>query len=229
MKLRKQSGFVTPPELAESSRINTLFVDGQSSEKDALESTDGLLHTDILGISATLLGKGHSKRILSLISSVHLLRDNADEITSVPFITILGDNPISIKYGRAYAEYGATVSGIYNGESISIDITDTMLPEADTLNGTAVKYSVTGTDSYRGIMWLAAVPVMTIVAGTDTLVAGGTFVDAGVDMLPGNDDLIVNVTSNVDDSVAGSYTVTYDATSILDVIVETLVRNVTIT
>ena len=229
MKLRKQNGFVTPPELADSSKIDTLFVDGQSAEKDALESTDALLHTDILGISANILSKGHSKRVFGLLSSVHVLKTNTDEILSVPVIDILGDNPISIKYGRAYVEYGATISGIYNGESISIDISNTVLPEVDTLNGTAVKYSVEGTDAYRGITWLAAVPVMTMVIGTDTLAAGGTFIDAGIDMLPDNDDLTVNVISDVNDAIAGSYTVTYNATSILDVIVETLVRNVTIT
>ena len=229
MKLRKQSGFVTPPELAESSKIDTLFVDGQSAEKDALESTDALLHTDILGVSATLLGRGHSKRILGLLSSVHILKTDSDEIVNAPLITIFGDNPVSVKYGRPYIEYGASVSNLYTGETISIDISPTQLPGTDTLNGSAVKYSVEGTEAYRGVTWLAAVPVMTMVIGTDTLAAGGTFVDAGVTMLPGNDDLTLNVTSDVNDAIAGSYTVTYDATSILDVIVETLVRNVTIT
>ncbi len=229
MKLRKQSGFVTPPELADSSKLNTLFVDGQSSEKDSLEASDALLHTDILGTSSNLLSKGHSKRMFSLLSSVHILKSNSDEIINIPLINILGDNPVSIKYGRAYVEYGASSSGVYSGESVSIEISPTQLPEVDILDGTAVKYSIAETTAYRGILWLAAIPVMTMVGGDVEITTAETFVDDGVTMLPGNDDLTVDVVSDVDDNTVGSYTVVYNATSILDVIVETLIRNVTVT
>ncbi len=229
MKLRKQSGFVTPPELVESSRINTLFVDGDSSQKDALEGTDALLHTDILGISANLLSKGHSKRIFALLSSVHLVKSDSDTTINAPAITILGDNPVDVKYGRPYVEYGASLAGVFDGATISIDISPTQLPVDDTLDGTAVKYSASGADVYRGVNWLSAVASMVMVNGDVAIGTGDTFVDDGVTLIAGNEDLTVEATSDVQNGVVGSYTVVYNAISVLDVTVDTLIRNVTIT
>ncbi len=229
MKLRKQSGFITPPELAESSKIDTLFVDGQSAEKDSLEGSDALLHSDILGISASLMGKGHSKRIFGLLSSVHLKKTDTDNISNAPLIAILGSNPINIKYGRPYVEYGASLSGVFDGATISVDISVTQLPETDTLDGTAVKYSTPGTDAYRGINWLAAVTSIVMVGGDVAITTAETFTDEGVTLITGNEDLTVEAISDVNDNVAGSYTVVYNAKSILDVTVDTLVRNVTVT
>ncbi len=229
MKLRKQNGFVTPPELVESSKMDTLFVDGQSSEKDSLEGTDALLHSDILGISANLLSKGHSKRLLGLLSSVHLKKTDSDTMSNAPVIAITGSNPIDIKYGRPYVEFGASLSGVFDGATISIEVSPFQLPESDTLNATAVKYSTPGTDAYRGINWLAAVTSMTMVGGDVSITTAETFTDEGVTLIAGNEDLTVEAISDVNDNVAGSYTVVYNAISILDVTVDTLVRNVTVT
>lgn len=229
MKLRKQSGFVTPPELAEASKIDTLFVDGQSAEKDALEGTDALLHSDILGISANMLSKGHTKRILGLLSSVSIMKKDTDSMENSAAISISGDNPLSVKYGRPYVEYGVLTSGVYTGESVSISVSPNPLPIADTMDGTAVQYSIAGISAYRGVNWLAAAPAILMVGGDVSITTAESFTDEGVTIIPGNEDLTVVVVSDVDDNVAGNYTVTYNATSVLDVIVDSLVRNVTVT
>ena len=70
MKYKIQSGIVNQPELSESSKTKTLFVDSPSASRKHIHGADALMHGDITGACAFLLAKGHSRRLYGIISDV---------------------------------------------------------------------------------------------------------------------------------------------------------------
>jgi len=70
VKYKKQVGLVTHPELRDLSKTKTLFVDGVSAARMALDSKDALVHGDVTGMCDFLLAKGHTKRLYDMIADV---------------------------------------------------------------------------------------------------------------------------------------------------------------
>ena len=72
MKLRKQIGLITQPELSSLSKTRTLFIDAPSATREALSPDDSVVHGDITGVCALLLAKGQSKRLYGIISDISI-------------------------------------------------------------------------------------------------------------------------------------------------------------
>jgi hypothetical protein len=70
MRLKKQAGFLTQPEVSDKSRLHTLFVDSGSSSRRPLSDNDGVVGSDITGIADYLFAKGHSRRLYQCIADV---------------------------------------------------------------------------------------------------------------------------------------------------------------
>ncbi|MBI4145089.1 DUF5011 domain-containing protein [Candidatus Woesearchaeota archaeon] len=147
--------------------------------------------------------------------------------TAAPVITILGSDPVTITAGTIYADSGATATDDVDGDiTASIIVTSTV---DDSTPGTyTVTYTVTDAAGNTAVAVRTVIveapapppapadttaPVITIL-GSDpvTIIAGTTYVDAGAtatDDIDGDLTASIIVTSTVDDSTPGTYTVTY--------------------
>ncbi len=150
--------------------------------------------------------------------TVNVTADNSD--TTVPVLTILGDNPVSIDQDNPYVDAGA----------IATDNVDTVLHISNTASSvnTAVvgRYDVryyttdaagNSATSIRTVYVRDSIaPVITITGSNPEIVIQNTeYTDAGATATD-NIDVTVNVTTsgNVDITTVGSYTVTYTASDV---------------
>ena len=69
MRLKKQAGFLTQPEVSDRSKLYTLFVDSTSSSRRPLSIDDSVVNSDITGITDYLFAKGHTRRLYQCIAA----------------------------------------------------------------------------------------------------------------------------------------------------------------
>jgi hypothetical protein len=140
-----------------------------------------------------------------------------------PVVTVVGDNPLEMTYGRPYPEYGATSYDAEDG-----DITDSIVIVNPVDVNTAGTYVVTyySTDSAgatasatRSVVVAAAANTLPTIAlvGLSALSIpnGGPYIEYGAtasDVEDGDLTASIVTTSTVDVNVAGTYTVTYRVT-----------------
>ena len=140
--------------------------------------------------------------------------------TTVPVITLLGEDPVTIEVGDTYLDAGATATDIYDGDITSSIVTISTVNTA-IVGVYSVSYNVTDANGNaaaevtRTVTVVdTTVPVITLL-GEDpvTIEVGAVYTDAGATALDNYDgditSSIVEV-STVDTAIAGSYTVTYD-------------------
>lgn len=142
-------------------------------------------------------------------------------VNNVPVLTLNGAPTINLQVGTTYIDSGATAQDAEDGDlTANISITnpvDTSIAGVYTIN-----YSVTDSDANTAtttrtvIVTQGTFPVITL-NGTSPVLAyiGEAYLDAGAtasDAEDGDISASLTVNSNVDTSIAGTYTVTYSVT-----------------
>ncbi|MCK5861960.1 MAG: DUF5011 domain-containing protein, partial [Candidatus Hydrogenedentes bacterium] len=158
--------------------------------------------------------------------------------TTIPVITLLGDNPVTVECGAAYTDAGATALDLCAG-----DLTNNIVVGGDTVNvGHVAEYTVTyNVDDPEGNAAVEVTRTVNVVdtAGPDVTLIGSadvtvecadTYVDEGAaaaDICEGDVTASIVVGGDeVDTGVVGVYVVTYTAS---DSIPNTGVANRTVT
>ena len=140
--------------------------------------------------------------------------------TTVPVITLLGDNPLDVEFGSIYIDAGATASDNVDGDITSSIVTLNPV-NTSVLGPYTVTYDVSDSSGNPATQVTRTVNVVDTTAPEITLVGsdpldvefGSTYIDAGATASDNVDgDITANiVTVNpVNTSVLGTYTVTYD-------------------
>lgn len=144
------------------------------------------------------------------------------EDTTIPVITLVGDNPLNHEVGQVYVDPGATATDNIDGNiSASINVTGSV--NASVVGTYTLTYNVMDSSGNAATSVVRTVnvadtgaPVITI-TGANPLnhEIGTTYIDPGAtasDSLDGDLTSSIVTVNNVNDSVTGTYTVTYDVT-----------------
>ena len=143
--------------------------------------------------------------------------------TTAPVITLVGDAEITVEVGTTYTDLGATASDNYDGD-ISADIVTVNNVDTSVIGSYTVTYNVSddsngnaATEVTRTVSVTdTTAPVITLVGDTQiTVEVGTTYTDLGAtasDNYDGDITADIVTVNNVDTSVIGSYTVTYNVT-----------------
>ena len=131
-------------------------------------------------------------------------------------VSLAGDNPMTIEVGSVFTDPGATAANSCdNNISVAVSSTvDTSVVGSYTVTYTATYSSDNTTTATRTVNVVdTTAPVITITGDNPTTIElGATYTDAGATVTDNYDtDISVTVSSTVDTSVVGSYTVTYTA------------------
>ena len=140
------------------------------------------------------------------------------EDSTLPSITLIGPNTVTVEAGSSYSDAGATATDSYDGDLTSSIATNNNV-DINTVGSYTVTYTVsdssgnTATASRTVNVVDTTAPVITI-SGANPLDVdlGTTYNDAGASATDANDgDLTssITVSSNVDTNTVGTYTVTY--------------------
>ena len=140
------------------------------------------------------------------------------EDSTLPSITLIGPNTVTVEAGSSYSDAGATATDSYDGDLTSSIATNNNV-DSNTVGSYTVTYTVsdssgnTATASRTVNVVDTTAPVITISGANPVDVdLGTTYNDAGASATDVNDgDLTssITVSSNVDTNTVGTYTVTY--------------------
>ena len=140
--------------------------------------------------------------------------------TTLPVITLLGDNPVTLEVGGTYTDAGATASDTYDGDITSSIVTISNVDSA-VVGSYTVAYNVSDANGNAAVEVTRTVtvvdttlPVITLL-GEDsvTVEVGDTYTDAGAtasDTYDGDITSSIITISNVDTAVVGTYEVVYN-------------------
>ncbi|TYA55272.1 immunoglobulin-like domain-containing protein [Formosa maritima] len=143
-----------------------------------------------------------------------------------PIMTLLGDNPLTIEACDPYIEYGATAIDSCAGDISNTIVISPSQIDTDEVGTFNITYTLPNA-SGNVIQVIRAVHIVDTTAPTLTLVGPNplpigdcsTYTELGVIVndpcfgdISGESTTTITITSNVDTSVLGSYTVTYNAT-----------------
>ncbi len=141
--------------------------------------------------------------------------------TEDPILTVLGSDPVTVEVGSTYADAGATAVDSFDGDLTTSIVTFNPVNTA-VLGTYTVTYAVTDssgnsdTATRTVIVVDTTIPVISLLGSTpETVEVGSTYTDAGATALDNYDgDITTSIvtTSDVDTSIVGFYTVTYDVT-----------------
>ena len=158
----------------------------------------------------------------------------------VPVITLVGDTQITVEVGSTYTDLGATASDNYDGD-ITADIVTVNNVDTSVIGSYTVTYNVTDSSGNAASevtrtvsVTDTTVPVITLVGDAEiTVEVGSTYTDLGAtasDNYDGDITTDIVTVNNVDTSVIGSYTVTYNVTdSMLEMLLQEVTRTVSVT
>jgi hypothetical protein len=163
---------------------------------------------------------------------------NVIEDTTVPVITLLGDETVTIEVGTAYTDAGATALDNYDGDLTSI-IVVTGSVDTNTVGTYTISYDVTDTNGNvattvtRTVNVVdTTVPVITLLGDeTVTIEVGTAYTDAGATALDNYDGDLTSsivVTGSVDINTVGIYIISYDVTDANGNVATTVIRTVNV-
>ena len=140
--------------------------------------------------------------------------------TTIPVITLLGDDPVTIEVGDTYTDAGATATDNYDGD-ITSSIETVSNVDTAVVGTYTVRYNVSDASGNAALEVTRTVtvvdttiPVITLL-GDDLVIleVGVTYTDAGAtatDNYDGDITSSIETISNVDTAIVGTYVVTYD-------------------
>ena len=157
------------------------------------------------GAAWQTISPGNSGAVLQMVSGIPTWVSNADIIP--PIITVLAGTDV-VEQGSTWTDAGATSNG---GETVTASGTvDTSVVGTYTITYNATDAAGnTGTATRTVTVVDTTAPIITVLAGTDTVEQGSTWTDAGA---TSNGGETVNVSGTVDTNTPGTYTITYTAT-----------------
>ena len=140
--------------------------------------------------------------------------------TTIPVITLVGDAQITVEVGTTYTDLGATALDNYDGD-ITADIVTVNNVDVNTAGQYIITYNVSdaaGNDATEVTRTVnvtdTTAPVITLNGDAQiTVEVGTTYTDLGAtasDNYDGNITTDIVTVNNVDTSVIGTYTVTYN-------------------
>ena len=140
--------------------------------------------------------------------------------TTLPVITLLGDNPVTLEVGGTYTDAGATASDTYDGDITSSIVTISNVDSA-VVGSYTVAYNVSDANGNAAVEVTRTVtvvdttlPVITLLGDDSvTVEVGDTYTDAGAtasDTYDGDITSSIITISNVDTAVVGTYEVVYN-------------------
>jgi surface protein len=140
--------------------------------------------------------------------------------TTVPVITLVGESTVTLEVGTTYTDEGASASDNYDGD-ITSNIVIVNNVDTSVVGTYTVTYNVSDSNGNeaeevtRTVQIVdTTVPVITLEGeSTVTLEVGTTYSDAGAiasDNYDGDITSNIVIVNNVDTSVVGTYTVTYN-------------------
>ena len=158
--------------------------------------------------------------------------------TTLPVITLLGDNPVTIEVGSTYTDAGANATDTYDGDITSSIVTVSTVNTA-IVGVYTVTYNVsdasgnTAAELTRTVNVVdTTVPVITLLGDSPvTIEVGSTYTDAGAtaaDNYDGDITSSIVVTGSVDTSTIGTYTLSYDVTDANGNVATTVTRTVNV-
>lgn len=208
----------------------------------AVDNADGDLTDSITVVSdvdANLLGEYSVTYNVSDASgnnAIEVIRDVHVVDTGIPEITLVGAGSIDVEYKAIYVDQGATafdsVDGDLTGSLISSGVVDTSIlgasivswnvSDASGNNATTVQRTVNVVDT--------TAPVITLLGNaSESIAVDSVYVDAGAtasDEVDGDMTDALIVVSDVDESIVGHYTVTYDVTDASGNVATQMTRNI---
>jgi len=142
--------------------------------------------------------------------------------TTLPVISLVGSDPVTVEAGSVYVDDGATADDNYDG-NITGSIVTVNPVDTSILGAYIVTYDVSDSSGNVAIQVTRTVnvvdttpPVITILGSNPaTITVGSSYVDASAtasDNFDGNVTGSIVVTNGVNFSVVGTYNVTYDVT-----------------
>ena len=141
--------------------------------------------------------------------------------TTIPEITLIGDDTVTVEVGTEYSDLGATATDNYDGDITSKIIVDTTDVDTTTLGTYTVTYNVVDSSNNSAIQVVRTVevvdttaPVITIDGPELIVIEKGNTYTLPNATATDNYDGTVNVTndsSKIDTNKAGEYTITYTA------------------
>lgn len=224
--------------------IGTTYSDAGATALDYynLNLTASIVTTSTVDTSAvgTFTVKYNVKDV-SLNSADEVVRTVTVYDSIVPLITLLGSSPITVEKGDTYVDAGATA---LDNDSVDLTSSIAVVNTVDmTTPGTySVTYNVMDSSQNSAVEVTRTVnvvdttaPVISLIGGsTVTFEVGEAYTDAGATAMDyKNEDLTssITVTSDVDTSIEGSYTVAYNVqdasgNSAIEVVRNVIVENV---
>ena len=186
----------------------------------ALDITDGEINVTTTGSVDT--------SVVGVYTITYTATDSSDNTTTatrivnvvdttVPVITLNGDNPINIEVGGTFTDPGASATDNYDSE-ISVTVSGTV--DNNTVGVYILTYSaIDSSDNTTNVNRTVNVldttaPVITLIGDNPmNIEVGGTFTDPGASATDNYDtEISVTVSGTVDNNTVGIYTLTYTAT-----------------
>ena len=142
------------------------------------------------------------------------LQGIAEQVVT-PVISLTGNATVTIEAGGNYTEQGAIASDAHDVDTSPTVTVDASSVDASSVGSYTVTYNVTDASGNVASQVTRTVtvvdttaPVLTMIAGTDTVERGGAWTDAGATTTEG----IITTSGTVDTAVVGTYTITYSVT-----------------
>ena len=202
---------------------NATYVDGGATASDDVDGDITASITPSSDVDTSVLGEytvtydvtdssgNPAEQVVRIVNVVD---------ATIPVITLIGPSPVDAEAGTPYLDAGATAEDDTDG-NITIFIITFNPVDASTVGNYVVTYDVNDSAGNSAVQVTRTVnvidttaPVITLI-GLDpvTIEVGTAYVDAGATALDNADGDITGdivTASNVDTSIIGSYTVTYD-------------------
>jgi surface protein len=158
--------------------------------------------------------------------------------TTVPVITLEGESTVTLEVGSTYSDAGATALDNYDGDITSSIVTVNTV-DTSTVGTYIVTYDVSDANNNDAVQVIRTVnvvdttlPVITITGdATVTIEVGSTYTDVGATALDNYDGDITSsivTVNNVDTSVVGTYTITYNVSDANDNTAAEVIRTVNV-
>ncbi len=153
---------------------------------------------------------------LSMLMIVFLLitLSSCISITSDSLTINLNPGVDTVEVGQTFTDAGVTAS--YGYRILTPTITENTV-DTTRVGTYHIVYEITYLDFVKTVIRMVTVidhtpPVLSLIAGVDTIVIGSTWSDAGVNMSDNSSDSVdLTIIGEVNVNVAGEYTITYHA------------------